>query len=55
MAKSFNIVAQLQLQGPKNLNSVVKNIQSGLKNINAKINITGEMSIEPKLGKNRLI
>ena len=39
MAKSFNIVAQLQLQGPKNLNSVVKNIQSGLQSVNAKVNV----------------
>ena len=39
MAKSFSIVAQLQLQGPKNLNAVVKDIQTGLKNINAQVNV----------------
>ena len=39
MAKKFNIVAELQLRGPKNLNQVSKQIQSKLRNVNATVNI----------------
>ena len=38
MAQKFNIVAQLQLQGPSNLSRVVSQIQSKLQNVNAQIN-----------------
>ena len=38
MAQKFNIVAQLQLQGPSNLNRVVSQIQSKLQNVNAQVN-----------------
>jgi hypothetical protein len=39
MAGAFNIVAQLQLQAPTNLNSIVGQIQQKLSNINATINL----------------
>ena len=39
MAGKFNIVAQLQLRGPSNLNQVTKQIESKLRNINANVNI----------------
>jgi hypothetical protein len=39
MAGAFNIVAQLQLQAPSNLNSIVGQIQQKLSNINATINL----------------
>ena len=39
MASKFNIVAELQLRGPANLNQISKQIQSKLGNVNAKINL----------------
>ena len=39
MGQEFNIVAQLQLQGPANLNSVVGNIKNQLKGIKAEVNL----------------
>lgn len=35
----FNLVAQLNIQGPNNLNNVVRQIQSAFNNINANVNI----------------
>jgi hypothetical protein len=40
MATPFNIIAQLQLQAPTNLNTIVGNIQSSLSSITATINLT---------------
>lgn len=37
MAQSFNLVAQLQLHGPQNINQVVNRIQSRLNNISANV------------------
>ena len=39
MAAKFNIVAQLLLQGPKNLTSVVKDIKSQLSNVQANVSV----------------
>lgn len=39
MAQSFNLVAQLQLQGPQNINQIVNRIQSQLNNIQANIGV----------------
>ena len=40
MAQKFNIVAQLNLQGPANVKQVVRNIKSQLSGINANVNVT---------------
>ena len=40
MAQPFNLVAQLQIQGPNNLNQVVRRIQSSLNSVSANVNIT---------------
>ena len=37
MSQSFNLVAQLKLQGPQNINQVVNRIQSRLNNIQANV------------------
>lgn len=40
MPQQFNLVAQLKLQGPKNLGTVVKDIETRLKNVKANIELT---------------
>jgi len=40
MAAPFNLVAQLQIQGPNNLGAVVRRIQSALSSISANVSIT---------------
>lgn len=39
MPAPFNLVAQLQIQGPNNLNQVVRRIQSSLNSVSANVNI----------------
>jgi methyl-accepting chemotaxis protein len=39
MAERFDIIAQIQLQGPANLRSVRQQIQRGLQGINANVNV----------------
>jgi len=39
MAKPYNLTVQINLQGPKNLNNVVNNIQKQLSNIQANVNV----------------
>jgi TP901 family phage tail tape measure protein len=48
MAKSFNLTAQINLQGPANLKPVVDNIKKQLSGINTNVNL----SIDSKAAKN---
>ena len=49
MASKFNIVAELQLRGPKNLNQITKQIQGKLGNLNANVNIRLNKQTEAQL------
>ena len=48
MANAFNLTAQLNLQGPANITSVVNNIRRQLGNINANVNVV----INPNTNRN---
>ena len=48
MASAFNLTAQLNLQGPANVGSIVQNIKKQLGNISANVNI----NVNPQTGKN---
>lgn len=39
MAKGYNLTVQLNIQGPKNLNSVINNINQKLNNVQASVNV----------------
>ena len=52
---NFKYILNNSEAGKKAQNFLKKKLEDGLKNIRAKINITVEISIEPRLGKNLLM
>ena len=51
MAKSFNIVAELQLQGPKNLNQITRQIAKSLKGVSVDVNVKIPKSVAAQLNQ----
>ena len=47
MAKGYNLTVQINLQGPKNLNSVVGNINKQLNNVTANVKV----KVPPKVAQ----
>ena len=51
MAKSFNIVAELQLQGPKNLNQITRQIAKSLKGVSVDVNLKIPKTVAAQLNQ----
>src|SRR5688572_17525171 len=50
MAQRFNLVAELQLAGPKNLNTIVSNIQKAIGNIRGNVDIRIDKATSRNIG-----
>ena len=51
MANSFNLTAQINLQGPKNVKQVASQIKKQLGNISADVNITVDKNASKNVGQ----
>ena len=51
MANSFNLTAQINLQGPKNVKSVASQIKKQLGNISADVKITVDKNASKNVGQ----